>query len=570
VATISETLAAAKAAQNAGQLARAEELFRQIALLDATNFEARYLHGVVCHQLARPDDAIASFTEAVRLKPELAAAHNHLGAVLAEQARIDRAIASFQRAGQLDTRWPDPANNLRRALAVKDVDQGIKAAEQGRLDDAAACFSRALQSAPDHVDAHNNLGYVLQAQGRQREAIPYFHKALELNADYLPAYINLGSSLESIGQAAEAVCVLRHAARLQNDSAEVYNNLGVALYSLGQVDEAMASYQRVLELSPEHPRARLNRALALLLRGDFAVGWHEFEWRKPHKRDAAETPKQPRWTGEPLEGRTILLESEEGYGDTLQFVRYAELLKGRGATVFVHCPAATSELLASCRGVDRVLIAGEPMPHVDYWAPMMSLGGIVGTSLDNIPANVPYLRSDAEAVERWRAELSSHEGFKVGIAWQGNPTHKSDFYRSIPLSQFAPIAAVPGIHLYSLQVGPGREQLADWIDRWPITDLADRLGDFHNTAAAVSNLDLVITCDSAPAHLAGALGVPVWLALAITPDWRWLLGRSDSPWYPTARLFRQQQPGDWENVFRAIGQELMKAVTAAERKHGSG
>jgi hypothetical protein len=253
----------------------------------------------------------------------------------------------------------------------------------------------------------------------------------------------------------------------------------------------------------------------------------------------------------------------------VHFVRYAELLKRRGATVIVECPSVLTRLLATCPGVDRVVATGAPLPKCDFYLPILSVAGVLGTTPESIPAHIPYLWPAAELVERWKNELGAEGGFKVGIAWQGNPNHKGDCYRSIPLAQFAPLAQVPGVHLYSLQMGPGREQLGAWLDRWPITDLGDRLGDFFNTAAAVRNLDLVITCDSAPAHVAGALGVPVWLALAITPDWRWLLERNDSPWYPTARLFRQARQGDWEMVFNEIEHELSKLARAKmETEHG--
>jgi ADP-heptose:LPS heptosyltransferase len=241
-------------------------------------------------------------------------------------------------------------------------------------------------------------------------------------------------------------------------------------------------------------------------------------------------------------------------------VRYAELVKQQGATVIVECKPPLARLFASCPGVDRVMTRGEPLPRFDVWTTLLSLPGIFETSLATIPAKVPYLWPSEALVEQWKDELSKEKAFKIGIAWQGNPTQLSDRFRSLPLAHFAGIAATRGVRLYSLQMGAGREQLADRANALPITDLADRLGDFHNTAAIIRNLDLVITCDSSPAHLAGALGVPVWVALAFAPDWRWMLKRPDSPWYPTMRLFRQQSSGDWDGVFESIRDELTRIV----------
>jgi Flp pilus assembly protein TadD len=562
--TAKELFAEANDARLAGNLDRAEVLFRQLLGADGANFEARYLLGTVCHQLGKPAEAIAALASAIRLKGDSAKVHNHLGAVLAEQGKFDDAIASFRRASQLDPSADDAARNLDRAMAGKAVAQGIPLAQRGRLDEAAACFKQALALIPDHVDAHNNLGYVQLAQNRPRDALVHFRKAVELHGDYLPAIVNVGSALERSGEAEEAVEWFRRAITLASNEAEPYNNLGVALHSLGKLSEATANFDKALQLSPQHPRARLNRAMGLLLRGEFAEGWREFEWR-PARFPQTQTPLPPRWTGQPLDGRTILVRSEEGIGDTLQFVRYAELLARKGAMVALECPGVLSRLIATAPGVDRVISWGQSLPACDFFVPMLSLPCILETTIETIPANIPYLEPDAEAVNHWKTELNAPNTFKIGIVWQGNPNHRADAYRSIPLAQFAPLTEVAGIRLFSLQMGPGCEQLGGWPGAHPITDLSDRLGDFHNTAAAVCNLDLVIACDSAPAHLAGALGVPVWVALAITPDWRWMLSRDDSPWYPTARLFRQHQQGNWQDVFRDI-QRALPALIEAKAK----
>jgi hypothetical protein len=255
-----------------------------------------------------------------------------------------------------------------------------------------------------------------------------------------------------------------------------------------------------------------------------------------------------------------LLRAEQGAGDTIQFIRYAAMVKQQGGTVVAEHKANLKNLLAGCPGVDSVAVAGQPLGEFDVYAPLASLPGVFGTSLETIPCQVPYLFPDEAAIGRWRDELSADGALKIGIAWQGNPLQGRDAVRSIPLARFEGVARVEGVRLYSLQFGTGREQIGAVAGDWPLVDLGDRLGDFQHTAALVRNLDLVITCDSAPAHLAGALGVPVWLALAFSPDWRWLLDRADSPWYPSMRLFRQPRAGDWEGAFRQIEDALVALV----------
>ncbi len=289
-------------------------------------------------------------------------------------------------------------------------------------------------------------------------------------------------------------------------------------------------------------------------------GWPEYEWRWRRQDASPPALTQPLWDGSSLQGKSILLYPEQGLGDTLQFIRYAPLVKQTGATVIVQCQPPLLRLLATCAGIDRLLPEGADLPPFDVQAPLLSLPRILRTTLASIPANIPYLSADPDLRARWRQSLSGVADFKVGIAWQGNPGHKRDRQRSVPLAAFAPLAEAPGVRLVSLQKGPGHEQLTELAERLRVLDLTDELEDFADTAALLSNLDLVITVDTAVAHLAGAMGIPVWVALPIVPDWRWLLERQDSPWYPTMRLFRQTAWGDWAGVFErltgALGQKI--------------
>jgi hypothetical protein len=265
------------------------------------------------------------------------------------------------------------------------------------------------------------------------------------------------------------------------------------------------------------------------------------------------------WDGSDLHGRTILLWTEQGLGDSIQFVRYAPLVAARGGRVLLHVPESLAALLAACPGVGRVVTEDEPLPDFDCHAPLMSLPLLLGTTLESIPAAVPYLSADPARIERWRRELDGVAGLKVGVAWQGNPAHKKDRQRSFPLTRFEPIARISGVRLFSLQKGFGAEQLEGGVS-FPITELGSRLLDLTDTAAVLANLDLLICPDTSPAHLAGALGVPVWVALPFACDWRWLADREDSPWYPTLRLYRQERQGDWDPVFERITSDLAQLV----------
>ncbi len=288
------------------------------------------------------------------------------------------------------------------------------------------------------------------------------------------------------------------------------------------------------------------------------------KWRW-QTREAVSPPfSRAPWDGSSLAGRTILLHTEQGLGDTIQFVRYASLVKERGGTVLLRCTRALQSLLGSARGIDRLIPEESPLPVFDFDAPLLSLPSVFGTSLATVPAEIPYLFADPDLIEHWRRELDRYPGFRIGVVWQGNPKHKNDCRRSFPLTHFAPVAGLRGVRLFSLQIGPGHEQLSRLDDRFSIVDLGSGRGEaadsFMDTAAVMKNLDLVISVDSAVAHLAGALGVPVWVALPFAPDWRWLLEREDSPWYPTMRLFRQSRPGDWAGVFERIAGELQRLL----------
>ena len=388
---------------------------------------------------------------------------------------------------------------------------------------------------------------------------------MQLKPDFAEAYNNLANALRIQGNLDEAIVSYRRAVQLKPDWAQPYSNLANALQWRGHYDEALATCRQALRLQPDYVDAHLNYSMPLLLLGQFAEGWSEYEWRwrtQDFQRFVASWPRSPGryWDGSPLAGRTILLHAEQGLGDTIQFVRYAALLRQQGAgNVLLRCPPSLHRLMGTCRDIHAVF-SENALPDCDVQLNLLSLPHLLGTtSIERIPANVPYLDSDPALVERWRDRLAALDGnrssLRVGIVWQGSPTHTTDRWRSVSLGQFAPLAEQAGVRLFSLQKGSGIEQLAKMPEL--AVDLGSELVDLADTAAVIRCLDLVISVDTVVAHLAGALGVPVWLALSRVPDWRWLLEREDSPWYPSMRLFRQAELGQWEEVFRRMGEALV-------------
>jgi tetratricopeptide (TPR) repeat protein len=612
-----DLLARARERVRAGDLPGAERLCREILEADADNADARGLLGAGCLFMGKLSEAAEHLQRAVRLNPAFAAAHANLGIVLSVQGSLDEAVAHFRQALAINPFDVGTQIRLADGLAKQDRLEDAEAAYRqcarlapgqarahfglgmalaglGRLQEAEASYRQALRLSPDSVETMVNLANLLMNKGELDGAILQLRQALALRPDFIQARINLAHALTRHGEAGEAIALLQEALRLRPDSAEAHNNMGAALAALGRhaeadaryrealrlrpddpdvhdnlgalcmkqgrLEDAMERFEQAVRLGPDHAEARLHRAMAWLLAGDFERGWPEFEWRWRSRGFQERRLPRPRWDGSPLTGRVILLYAEQGLGDTFQFVRYAPLLKARGASVIVECQEALVPILRGCAGIDRIVPRGQPLPDYDVQAPLLSLPGILRTSVDSVPANVPYLTADARLVEHWRQELCRVEGLKIGIAWQGNPKYPADRERSIPLARFAPIARLPGVHLVSLQKTYGTEQIKEVAREFSVTDFGTRLdeanGPFMDTAAIMMNLDLVVTSDTAIPHLAGALGVPVWMALPKMADFRYLLRRDDSPWYPTMRLFRQTEAGNWEEVFGRLAVEL--------------
>ena len=582
-------------ASQTGRHEIAIQLIQRALELDPNNAQVHNNLGVALNFQQKWTEAAACFCRAAELAPDDAEIHENLGAVFKRQAKLTEAISSYRRALELEPEravarhnlalifhdmalaFQDKGNlqkaieNYRQALAIKPdlaaihFNLGNALSKDGKLVESVACYRRALQLEPDFFEAHTNLGEALRALGHLTEAVACHRQATLLKPDNASARSNLGLAIyHAENDPAQAITHFRQALELQPNLAEAHLNLAVALREQGEYDAAAKSYNRALESNPDFSDAHVGLATLSLLSGDFGRGWSKYEWRWSRGQLPPRGFSRPQWDGNSLLGKSIVLHAEQGLGDTLQFIRFAPLVKANGGTVIVECQKGLVPLLRSAAGVDQLFGEGDPLPPFDVFAPLLSLPEILRTTVDTIPSGAPYLFADQSLIAHWREKLKPYRGYKIGINWRGRAGFLDSHKRDAPLSAFASLAAVPGVYLISLQQGPGREELVKSGSRSSIADLGDEIdrkhGAFMDTAAIMMNLDLVITTDTSIPHLAGALGVPVWLALPSAPDWRWLLDRGDSPWYPTMRLFRQRTRGNWTAVFEEMEQLLRQGM----------
>jgi tetratricopeptide (TPR) repeat protein len=519
------------------RLPEAISCYERAMALPPASVDTLYNLGNTYQDLGQPERAAAYFERALRVNPEAVELHNNLGTALQDLGRLDEAIGCFRKALALRPDLVESLDNLAGALQ-----------EQGKLNEAQACYERALALRPDRVESLIGLGVVLRAQGRLEEAVARYQRALELSPDHPEARNNLGVALVDLGRRAEAITHHKKALALQPGRAELHYNLGSTLQRQGLYAEALACYGRALALKPDYAQAHLNRALALLLTGEIDDGWQEYEWRfgvnvYDRKFD------RPLWSGEPLAGASILIHAEQGFGDTLQFIRYIPAVAERGGRVVLEVPKPLVRLARTVAGVPQVVARGDPLPTFDCHCPLLSLPRVFKTNLATIPGAVPYLRVPAEAAAGWADRIPAIPGLRVGVVWAGTTVG------AIDLRLLQPLWEVEGVSWFGLQLGDRSGDISS-LGVVNIADLSPWLVDFAETAAAVCRLDLVISVDTSVAHLAGALGRPTWLLLRYPPEWRWLLAREDSPWYPTARLFRQRKEGEWPEVAREVAAAL--------------
>ncbi|HEY9615857.1 MAG TPA: tetratricopeptide repeat protein [Microcoleaceae cyanobacterium] len=491
--------------------------------------------------------AIAHYQQAIQLKPNYAKAYNNLGNALKQLGQLEAAQTEFQQAIALDPRYAEPYNNLGSLLQ-----------EQGQLEAAMLWYERFIDLQPQNASGYYNLANLWEALERPDAAIATYQQALALHPDQPEAHNNLGILLQNQEQSEAAIAHFQQAIALKPDFADAYNNLGISFQQQNQLESAITQYQQAIHLNTNFAEAHLNLGMALLAAGDWQSGWTEYEWRwYCHGGQPRSLPK-PQWQGSDLQGKTILIHTEQGLGDSIQFIRFVPLLAERGAEVIVECQPELDRLFQTVAGVTQVVPAGKPLPDYDLHCPLLSLPHQLGITLANLPADIPYLAAVAEAP----THLPDTQ-FKVGIVWAGShlkPQRALWTYRvkSCPLPTLMQVSMVEQVQLYGLQVGPHVTDITEHGFNDRITDLSPLLRDFADTAAIVAQLDLVISVDTAVAHLAGALGKTAWLLLPYGADWRWLLDRDDSPWYPTMRLFRQSAPGDWNGVM----QQVISALSA--------
>jgi len=547
----SEELGTALAHQQAGRWSEAETLYWRILGEFPECAEAYGDLAILLYQEGRLGEAEQACRQAIAKQPASAEAYANLAAVLLAQGRCAAAEAAAQAALARRADHAEAHNNLGNALERLE-----------RFEEAAASYRQAVAHKPDFALAHHNLGNVLERLRQWPEAEKSYRRAIELAPELAEAYNNLGVLLQQQGRWEEAVECYSQALRLRPDMAEAHNGLGVALQWGNRDAEALICYEKALALRPEFPEAHYNRATLWLRQGNFEQGWPEYEWRRRLSDVPWRRFPQPLWDGAPLAGRTILLHAEMGLGDTVQFARYVPLVAERGGRVVLECQPRLVPLMESLGGVAEVVPAGAPLPKFDIRLPLLSLPRVFGTTVASIPSQVPYLGAPAERIRFWRERIGAAPGLRVGLAWAGNPDSKTARKRFMPVANLAPLARSPSLRLFSLQRGPQAEELNSLPPGLKVTPLEEETDAITDTAAIILNLDLVISVDTMVAHLAGALGKPVWVLLAYSPEWRWMLGRRDSPWYPTARLFRQARLGDWNDVMARVVEALRDVVGA--------
>ena len=504
--------------------------------------------GIRFHRAGEPAQAEAAYHQILLHQPNHLHALNNLGALLQEQGKCAEAIAHYKKVLSIDPNYICGYYNLGNAYRAND-----------QLEDAMAAYKKAIELNPRYADAYNNLGLCLQDRRRLNEAIAAYHMARELRPDYAEIYNNLGNALQQKGLVDEAIIYLNKALAMKKNYADAHNNLGVALQKKGKIKEAVAEYSQALALKPGHPDAHCNMGHVLLLNGDLKKGFAEYEWRWRVKGVNYEKPRtfqQPLWDGSDLTGKTILLHTEQGYGDTIHFVRYALILAEKRARVIVECQPLLVRLLSIQSGIHQAIPRGAALPEFDVHAPILGLPYICGTTLESIPASIPYIFPPT--VCSLRIDKPPGKDLQVGIVWAGSRTHDNDNNRSCDIALFKQLMDVPGVAWFSMQKGGPEEEIERLGDyRTRLKDVGAVIKDFADTAAAINQMDIIITVDTAVAHLAGAMGKPVWVLLPFVPDWRWMMERTDSPWYPTMRLFRQNKPGDWEEVFEKVRKRLL-------------
>jgi tetratricopeptide (TPR) repeat protein len=562
-----------------GQFAKAKKIY--LGVLEQSPGDAMAMHylGVVAHQTGQACEALEWMRKSIVADPNVPDFHCNLGVLLRDLNQLENAVASLCTAIRLRPKYPEALSNLgdvlrmqkrtadaehvlRQSIAIRSSPAAVNnlalvLIDGKRPSEAIELLQELLESAPDDPTTQRNLGIALRAARRYPEAISLSRRILKKNESDADAWFGLANSLRAVEDLPAAAAAYRRALRREPDHSELLLDLCGTLADLGEIPTAIEAGSRAIALKPDSHEARYNLSIALLKGGYLREGWEFYEsrWHCADFVGLLKPLSRPRWNGSSPAGRTILIRAEQGAGDTIHFCRYLPMLVQLGAKVILECQADLIPLLKSLPGVHRIVANGEPAGEYDFHLPMLSLPEIFQTALQTIPARVPYLHTDIRRTAFWAARLAKYPEFKCGLVWAGNPNHRHDRNRSIPLTTFAPLAAQSGIRFFSLQKG------VPFDTAFPgLIDLSGDLTDYSETAAALANLDLLVSVDTSCAHLAGALGRPVWTLLPTECDWRWMTETSATPWYPTMRLYRQEQRGDWPEVISQITTELARQI----------
>jgi tetratricopeptide (TPR) repeat protein len=592
--TLAEVFESALKHHQAGRLLQAQPMYRQIIAQVPGHAGAIHFLGLSLHQSGQSDAGLALMQQSIQLAPAWPMAHCNIGNVFKDRGLIDQSIAAYLQAITLDPHFAEAFINL--AIVLKD---------RGDLRGAIAAYRQAVALRPADARRHFDLGTALQAAGLLDDSVPPLRKAIELDPHFTQAFSVLGLSLMRTGRLAEAVEVCRAGVTANPGFGQGWSNLGTLLTETGELQQAVAAYQRAIAIDPQfagaysnlanalrelgqwdesiqfcrkaialasdYAQAHWNLAFVLLLTGDFQSGWREYEWR--WKIDKPMSPPrnfpQPMWDGSALNGKTLLLHTEQGFGDAIQFFRYVTIAAQKGGRIILESHSELKRLFEINSPGLQVVGKNEPLPAFDVHCPLISLPMVFGTDLQSIPPQLPALQADPDLSAAWKARLDAEVcGLRAGLVWAGSKTHPNDRNRSISLSDLAELLDLPNITFISLQKGDAAVQSQKAGQSTRLIDWTKDLHDFSDTAALVANLDLVITIDSSVAHLAGAMGKPTWVLLPFAPDWRWLLDRQDSPWYPQLRLLRQSIARDWPGVVRRVREALEPLIAARSSRDG--
>lgn len=586
-----EQAAAREANDRGAALAHQRRFFEAAAALEeACEFDPEFADaysnlGAVLRRLGDIEGAIAQFEEAIRVRPDFAAAYYNLGNAYGLKDDKTAAVEAYRAAITHRSDYAEAWNNLARLLndgghheeALEACLEGLQSAPDnphlrnntgnayqglGQYPNAIEQYRFAIENAPNMSEAYSNLGIVLKEAGEFEASVAIHRKAVELAPQDIGALNNMGTGEQSSGLLDEAVRTFERALALDKDAVVTKINLATALMERNEIDRAIPLFEEVVETAsfgdetPEHALAHKNLGLSLMLRGEFDIGAKHYAWRWATREFTPRDLPSPVWAGEELDGETIFVHWEQGFGDAIQFARFAAQIRDRGGRPILEAPAPLAPLLKTAKGIEEIIIEGMTPPETDLHIPMFDLLGALSVSSQNLPGTIPYLEVNPDRGERWSDRIPETGRLRVGLVWAGRPTHRNDRNRSLPLEAMLPLLRQTDVDFYALQVGERASDIAATGLTNDLIDLSPRLTDFAETAAALDQLDLLISVDTSVVHVAGAINRPAWVLIPYAPDWRWGLESDTSPWYPSVRLFRQPKSGDWETVLENIAKAL--------------